>query len=96
MFGQSVWFQMSSAGMRLRPRTWQGWAWLAIWVSVISIPYLLLVTRHLAPEAFVWLSASLATWAWDVRCLRRDSRQPLDVREILVIDDHGMRIERSC
>ena len=94
MFGRQSWFSMVRGKSDLRPRTWQGWMYLAAWLGVLVVPYLLLVSRHLAPEAFVWLVASLAALAWDVRRIRRSAAEPLDVREIFVIDDQGARIER--
>jgi len=93
MFGRQAWFSMSRGKSDVRPRMWQGWAYLAAWLGVLVAPFLLLVSRHLAPEAFIWLIASLTVMAWDVRRIRQSADEPLDVREIFVIDDHGARIE---
>lgn len=95
MFGRYNWFTMTRGRSDLRPRTWQGWAWLTLWLGVLVLPYLLLIARQLAPEACVWLVVSLAVLAWDVRWIRRTAHEPLDVREILVIDERGARTERA-
>jgi len=94
MFGHYTWFSMTPGKSDVRPRTWRGWAWLTLWLGGLVVPYLLLITRHLAPEACVWLVAALAVMAWDVHWIRKTMHEPLDIREIFVIDDRGARTER--
>lgn len=95
MFGRESWFSLTPRTFDLRPRTWQGWTWLGVWLCVLIVPYLLLVARHLAPEALVWLLAAWAAMAWEVRRIRQLVGAPLDIREIFVIDAHGARMERQ-
>ena len=95
MFGRSSWFTFRPGSSRPSPRTWQGWAYLAAWSGVVVAPALLFAGRHQGPEMLVWLAAASSACIFDLRRLRRSADEPLEVREIFVIDDHGARMERA-
>lgn len=95
MFGQSHWFRARAGRSGMRPATWQGWAHLAGWLAIVTLPALLLAARGLWPEGLIWVGAVALAWKWESRRLERQSAEtPLEVREILVIDDSGTRVER--
>lgn len=93
MFGRPHWFYSPDRPFGLTPRCWQGWCYTAVWAAVLLLPYLLLVGRQLGPEAFVWLTFGLGGLAWDVRTIRRAWDEPVEVREVFVIDESGARSE---
>lgn len=88
MFGKSVWFRAKATRWGLHPITWQGWAYSLGWIGVIAAPFAALVSRHQVPEALIWLTASLGTFAWDVRGIRREL-QPATGRAVLFIGEDG-------
>ncbi len=97
MFGKSEWFRPKLVGWGLHPVAWQGWAYSLAWIGVIAAPFVALVSRHQAPEALVWLTASLSALGWDVRGLRRELRQGND--PVLYIGEDGtceQLLARQC
>lgn len=96
MFGRSSWFSFREGSFRPHPRTWQGWAYLAAWLGVVVAPALLFAGRQQGPELLVWLGAATAACVFDLRRLRQSADEPLDVREVFVIDDQGARMERAA
>ena len=71
LFGQPAWFTTKKRGWGITPARWQGWAYAAVWTLVIAVPFLLLLGRHRAPEAAIWLGGSGGMLAWDVHKLAR-------------------------
>lgn len=97
MFGQSHWFRARAGRSGLCPATWQGWVFLAGWSAIALLPSLLLTSRGLWPEGLIWMGAVALAWKWESRQLRRQTAEaPLEVREVLVIDDSGTRVERRA
>jgi hypothetical protein len=88
MFGKPDWFRLKTVGWGLRPVTWRGWAYAAAWIGVIAAPFVLLLARHQAPEALVWLTATLGTLGWDVHGIRKEIRGE-NGRGLLYIGDDG-------
>jgi hypothetical protein len=88
MFGKATWFRTKTTGWGLHPATWQGWGYMAGWIGVIAIPFLILLSRQQGPESLVWLAASLATLSWDVRSIRH-ALDPAAARPVMFIADDG-------
>jgi hypothetical protein len=88
MFGKSVWFRPKTARWGLHPTTWQGWAYSMGWIGVIALPFVALISRQQIPESLIWLTASLGTFAWDVRAIRREL-QPQIGHAVLFIHEDG-------
>ncbi|MGE0759767.1 MAG: hypothetical protein AB7F89_18025 [Pirellulaceae bacterium] len=88
MFGKPEWFRERASGWGVRPIRWHGWLYGAGWIGAIAAPFVLLVARHQAPEALIWLVASLGLFSWDVAALRRAVRSTPG-REVLYIGDDG-------
>ena len=90
MFGQPSWFREKKFGWGLVPVTWQGWGYAAIWSGVLIAPFMLLVGRHLAFEALIWLGASVSMLLWDVRQILRAKRESSPVDDVLYIGDEEL------
>jgi len=71
LFGKPEWFAKKKRSWGISPTQWQGWVYAAVWTLVIALPFLMLLGRHRAPEAAVWLAGSLGMLVWDVRKLAR-------------------------
>jgi hypothetical protein len=70
LLGRPEWFARKQRGWGIAPVTWQGWGYAVTWSLVIGVPFLvLLLARHRAPEAAIWLVGSLGMMVWDVRKL---------------------------
>ena len=85
MFGKSEWFRPKAIGWGLHPITWQGWAYSLAWIGVIAAPFVALVARKQAPEAMIWLTASLGALGWTsgasgVNC-KREAKPVLFIRD---------------
>lgn len=88
MFGNPSWFRAKPIGFGLSPTTWQGWAYAGVWAAAITVPFVLLLSRHLVPEALVWVAASGGALAWDVRQVLRAMRTPAPVpNDVFYIGD---------
>ena len=70
MFGKSEWFTKGRRAGRVRPAGPRGWAYLLTWASAIAAPAAMLMSRHLAPEAGIWLAAMGLLWWLDFRSIR--------------------------
>lgn len=77
MFGQPDWFKAKTIGWGLVPTRWQGWVYAAVWTTAIAVPFILLLSRHLVPEAMVWMGASVGALVWDVRQILRAMHAPV-------------------
>ncbi len=71
LFGNPQWFAPKKRGWGVSPARWQGWAYAAVWTLVIALPFVMLLGRHRAPEATIWLAGSIGMMVWDVRKLAR-------------------------
>lgn len=67
MFGKPNWFKEKQVGWGVTPVSWQGWSYAVIWGVAIALPFILLISSHKVPEAFVWLAVSGGLLVWDVR-----------------------------
>lgn len=83
MFGKPEWFRDKKFGWGLVPVSWQGWAYSAVWSSVIAGPFAMLLARTDEVEmgyrfvsAGVWLAVSLGGLIWDVRQIKRARQKP--------------------
>ncbi len=74
MFGRPSWFVEQKIGWGLTPVTWQGWLYTLAWIGVISVPFVMLMTRGLAPEGVIWMTASIGALVWDVHRIIRAKR----------------------
>ena len=95
MFGRPQWFSIGTGRRDLRPRMWQGWLYLLAWLVILMAPSVTLLARHLVPEAAIWTLATFAALRWDIRRIRAVAAEPLDVSDILVIDERGSRMQRT-
>jgi hypothetical protein len=91
MFGKTTWFREKKVGWGVRPATWQGWAYSAAWMLVVTAPFLfLLLVMHRTPEAAIWMGVSLVAMFLDVRSIARQIRAEVRRKEdenILYIGD---------
>lgn len=71
MFGNPDWFKPKTLGWGLTPVRWQGWAYSLAWISVIGLPFVLLLMREQPAESFAWLTVSMGALIYDVRDIRR-------------------------
>jgi hypothetical protein len=67
MFGKPHWFRDKAIGWGLRPITWQGWLYSALWVAAIAGPFVLLIGRQQPLEAMTWMALGLGALMVDVR-----------------------------
>jgi hypothetical protein len=67
MFGSPDWFRPKVIGWGLTPVRWQGWAYSLAWMSVISAPFVLLLSRGQIGESFAWLAVTMGGLIYDVR-----------------------------
>jgi hypothetical protein len=74
MFGKPQWFRAKRFGWGLVPITWQGWGYTSAWLAAIVLPYLLLLERHQAWEATIWMTLGSGALAYDVRQILRAMR----------------------
>jgi hypothetical protein len=90
MFGRPQWFVDHKVGWGLRPVTWQGWVYTAVWAAVLCSPFVLLVTRDKWTEAFIWEVAMGAAMIWDVyqiKQARKVAAMPPKKDPVLYIGD---------
>ena len=89
MFGNPGWFRKKTVGWGLRPVSWKGWMYAAIWVGVICIPFIGLLACHLLFESLVWAVVMMVALLWDVHHIRRgmDTARKDREEDILVIDE---------
>lgn len=74
MFAKAEWFRECTNSKRLVPARWQGWVYLFTSLGVVAVPAILLAAVRGAPEAVVWLVASLGFFAWEMRQVRMHQR----------------------
>jgi hypothetical protein len=79
MFGDPAWFRAKTIGWGLVPTRWQGWAYTGLWAVAITVPFVMMLSRHLVPEALVWVGASIGALVWDVRNILRAMHAPAPV-----------------
>lgn len=88
MFGNPDWFRAKTIGWGLTPTRWQGWAYAGAWTAAITVPFVMLLTRQLVPEAMVWVAASVGALVWDVRQILRAMQAPVAVKnDVFYIGD---------
>jgi len=89
MFGNPAWFRKKTVGRGLRPVSWKGWLYVAVWSAVVCVPFVGLLACSLVIEALIWVAVMMLALAWDVRHVRRDMETARrDTADILVIDEH--------
>ena len=93
MFGKPSWFRKKRVGWGLRPVSWKGWMYAAVWVAVICGPFAALLAQRLLFESLVWVVTMMVAMLWDVGHVMRqmDTKNVAsqDVAEdILVIDEN--------
>lgn len=71
MFGSPEWFKPKAIGWGLTPVSWQGWAYTLAWVTVIGMPFGLLLLRGQSMESMAWLAVTGAALIYDVRDILR-------------------------
>lgn len=90
MFGKPQWFRPKAFGWGLRPVTWQGWVYSAVWAATIALPFVaLLLWREAAIEAVAWMAVSITALIFDVRQILRamgESEKPT-AEEVFYIGD---------
>ena len=94
MFGKPEWFRKKKIGWGLTPITWQGWVYALTWAAVLTLPFTLLVMRHQAVEAMVWLAAASGLLIYDVRHVLASMKPPAPVDDVLYIGDEEPARER--
>jgi len=77
MFGKPHWFRKKNIGWGLTPITIQGWIYALAWAAVLALPFALLVFRHQAAEAMIWLTTSGGLLMYDVRQIRFAMKPPV-------------------
>jgi hypothetical protein len=80
VFGKPHWFRVKTIGWGLVPIRWQGWAYTASWIAVITLPFVLFLARHQSLEAMAWLTLAVGGLTYDVWHLVRAIRKPLAKR----------------
>src|SRR5262245_55202401 len=80
MFGKPQWFKAKAIGWGLVPIRWQGWTYAACWAAGITLPFMLLLTRHQPLEATAWLAIAGGALTYDVWQIVRAIRGPLAPR----------------
>lgn len=90
MFGNPVWFRKKNVGWGLRPVSWKGWLYAALWTAVICLPFIGLLAYHLLIESLIWVVIMMVALLCDVRQIRRGMEQARrsDPADILVIDEN--------
>lgn len=86
MFGKPEWFREKVWGWGLVPITWQGWAYTAVWVAVMVVPFTGFISFHRWPEAFIWLGATLGGLIWETKKII-DAKHPKPKKDVLYIGD---------
>jgi len=82
MFGKPEWFRDKTVGWGLKPVTWQGWAYTAVWGAVIAGPFAMLMTSSQASmeyrlvSAGTWLAVMLSGLIWDVWQIKKARNAP--------------------
>ena len=71
MFGDHTWFRPKTTGWGLTPTVWQGWAYAAAWIGVITLPFLLMLGLEMPIQSLVWLGVMTGGLVYDVRDIRR-------------------------
>lgn len=66
MFGNPQWFRLKTLGWGLHPVSWQGWAYVGGWLSVMLMPYVYFLSHRQWTEGFVWLGALGGAMLYDV------------------------------
>lgn len=85
MFGKPDWFKEKRIGWGITPICRQGWGYTAVWVGVLTMPFVLLISQHLVFESLVWLAAAMGALVWDVRQILAAMR-PAD-EDVLYIEE---------
>lgn len=76
MFGKPQWFRPKAIGWGLIPISLQGWLYAGGWAGAISLPFLLLISRHQPVEAMAWLVLGIGGLTCDVWHILRGFRAP--------------------
>ena len=76
MFGNPQWFRPKAIGWGLVPVSFKGWLYTGGWIGAIAVPFLLLISRGQALEAFTWMTLGVGALAYDVRQILRSFRAP--------------------
>ena len=71
MFGNPAWFKPKTLGWGLTPVRWQGWAYTLSWMSVIGVPFVMLLMRAQPAESLAWLTVTMGALIYDVLDIRR-------------------------
>lgn len=87
MFGKPNWFRKKQKSWGLMPITFQGWVYVLAWLAVLVLPFALLVLRHQAVEAMIWLCAAGGLLMYDVRQIMAAMQPPADAEDVLYIGD---------
>ena len=74
MFGNPQWFRPKAIGWGLVPVSFKGWLYTGGWIGAIAVPFLLLISRGQALEAFAWMTLGGGALAYDVRQILRSFR----------------------
>lgn len=86
MFGKSEWFEKKGI-VCLWPVCWQGWACVLSWAAVLVLPFLLLLTIHKTPEAFIWLLVLIGFLVWEAKQLLGHKCSVAKTEDVLYIGD---------
>ena len=87
MFGNIEWFEPVESKKYVKPKSWQGWAYLAGFAAVLLLPMKLLMAMGRTPEAFIWLLFSGGFFAFDYWKTSRAVRQKHEYDNLFVIDE---------
>ena len=91
MFSKPNWFRETATGLKLAPTTWQGWASMAVWSSLLAVPALALVLQGKIVEAGIWLGVCGGVVFWEVKTVREQlAGRPEGNEEddVMVIDEN--------
>jgi len=94
MFGKPHWFRKKKIGWGLTPITFQGWAYAVTWAAVLVIPFAMLVLRHQAVEAMIWLTVAGGFLLYDVRHIMVAMEPPAAADDVLYIGDDEPALNR--
>ena len=89
MFIDASWFQPASRPLGLKPRTWQGKAYLTVWAVILAAPTALLAFRGQWLETPIWLGFTSFVPVIDLRDLRRQRRSGSESDDLLYITEHS-------
>lgn len=89
MFGKPEWFREKRTGWGLRPIAWQGWAYTAVWGTVIAGPFAVLALQREPTNVAIWLLASISVLLVDVWQIKKSLKPPVAVKKdpVLYIGD---------